>query len=68
MRSLGSFLTIIGVIAIITNYMDRVPRLLFWIYNWGDNVAWIIKIGLIVIGLILIFAAGSKKKSEETPQ
>jgi len=50
MKNFGGFLALLGIAAIVMNYLDRVPRLLMWIYNWGDNVAWAIKIGLVVIG------------------
>ena len=26
------------------------PKVLAWIYNWGDGVAWGIKIALVVVG------------------
>ncbi|WP_379972621.1 hypothetical protein [Eikenella halliae] len=29
---------------------NYVPKVLFWIYNWGDGVAWGIKIALVVVG------------------
>ena len=37
------------------DFFNYVPKLLFWIYEWGDGVAWIIKIALIVVGGILWF-------------
>lgn len=53
-----------GLFAIILNFVDRVPTLLMWIYNWGETPAWIIKIGLVVVGAILYFA-GPKPAVEE---
>lgn len=53
-----------GAFAIILNFMDRVPTLLAWIYNWGDAVAWSIKIGLIVVGAVLFFMGGSSQSSQ----
>ncbi|WP_298139412.1 hypothetical protein [Flavobacterium sp.] len=55
MKNFGGFLALLGIAAIVMNYLDRVPRLLMWIYNWGDNVAWGIKIGLVVVGGALYF-------------
>lgn len=55
-----------GLFAIILNFFDRVPSILMWIYNWGEGVAWAIKIGLIVVGAILFFM--DKPASEELPE
>jgi hypothetical protein len=63
MRNIGSFMALLGIAAIVMNYLDRVPRLLMWIYNWGDTVAWAIKIGLVVVGGALYFLG---PKDEET--
>lgn len=49
MKRIGSYMAIVGIVAIVMNFLDRVPTLLMWIYNWGDTVAWIIKIGLVVV-------------------
>jgi hypothetical protein len=57
MKNIGSFMALLGIAAIVMNYLDRVPRLLMWIYNWGDTVAWTIKIGLVVVGGALYFLA-----------
>jgi hypothetical protein len=63
MKSIGSLMFLFGAASVVFGFMDRVPRLLMWIYNWGDGVAWAIKIGLIVVGAILYFM-GSKSKAE----
>jgi hypothetical protein len=60
MKKIGSFFIIIGLLAIVLNYINRVPRLLMWIYQWGEGVAWGIKISLIVLGAIL-YLAGRKR-------
>lgn len=59
MRKLGGYMIFFGAFAIVLNFMDLVPTLLAWIYNWGETTAWIIKIGLIVLGAILYFMEGS---------
>lgn len=61
MKSIGSLMMILGVLAIVFDFFNRVPRLLAWIYNWGDGVAWAIKIGLIVLGAVLYFATGKNQ-------
>ena len=57
LKKAGSYMALLGIFAIVLNFMDRVPRLLMWIYLWGDTVAWIIKIGLVVVGGALFFFA-----------
>ena len=49
MKNFGSFLLLLGVLAIVLDFFNYVPKLLFWIYEWGDGVAWIIKIALIML-------------------
>ena len=53
MKSFGSLLFILGLLAIGLNFVNAVPKVLAWIYLWGDGVAWDIKIGLVVVGAIL---------------
>ncbi len=65
MKNIGSTLFVLGVLAIVLNYLDRVPRLLMWIYNWGETTAWAIKIGIILLGAILYFI-GYKKEQNST--
>lgn len=50
MSKIGSFIFIIGVLAIVLDFLGRVPKVLFWIYSWGETTAWIIKIALVVVG------------------
>lgn len=64
MKKIGGILVFLGVFAIILNFLDRVPSVLVWIYNWGNGTAWGIMIALVVIGVILFFIP-KKKKIEE---
>lgn len=52
-----------GLFAIVLNFFDRVPSILMWIYEWGEGVAWAIKIGLVVVGAVLFFLG--KPETEE---
>ncbi|PWG06455.1 hypothetical protein [Polaribacter aquimarinus] len=65
MKKVGSYMAIFGLLAIVLNFVDRVPTLLMWIYNWGDTTAWVIKIGLVVVGAVLYFMGGASASSEE---
>jgi len=64
MRSFGSLLLLLGVLAIVLDFVGRVPKLLVWIYSWGDGVAWVIKIAIILVGAALFFL-GKKKEQEK---
>ena len=68
MRKLGMYMAFFGLFAIVLNFFDRVPTILMWIYNWGEGVAWGIKIGLIVVGAVLFFMGNSEEEPEELPQ
>lgn len=63
LKSIGSFLVIVGLAAIVFGFMERVPRILQWIYDWGEGPAWAIKIGLVVLGAVL-YVLGNKQKTE----
>ncbi len=53
MKSLGSTLFILGLLAFVLNFMNAVPKVLAWIYEWGEETAMWIKIGLMVGGAAL---------------
>ena len=55
MKTIGTYMVIFGILAIILNFFNAVPRLLAWIYNWGEGVAWGIKIAFVIVGAILYF-------------
>ncbi len=61
MKKIGSLMVFFGFFAIVLDFVNAVPRILAWIYNWGNNVAWAIKIGLLVIGALL-WLAGSRQE------
>jgi hypothetical protein len=64
---IGATMAVLGLLAIVLNFLDRVPRLLIWIYNWGEGTAWVIKILFVVIGATLYFMAkrGGEAAQEE---
>jgi len=65
MKSIGSILFLYGIIAIIMNFFNAVPRLLVWIYNWGEGTAWAIKIAFVVVGGALWLIANKNEVKEE---
>jgi hypothetical protein len=65
LKSIGSLLVIFGLAAIVFGFMDMYPKILFWIYDWGEGTAWAIKIGFVVIGAVL-YVMGNKQKTAAT--
>ena len=66
MKKIGGYMVFFGILAIVLNFLNRVPTILMWIYNWGETVAWAIKIGLIVIGAVLYFMGKNSEEETET--
>ncbi|MFB6454005.1 hypothetical protein ACE38W_01945 [Chitinophaga sp. Hz27] len=63
MQKIGSFFVIIGLLSIVAGFFNYVPKILIWIYNWGDAVAWGIKIGLLVFGSALYLLSAKTRNS-----
>ncbi|MGJ1432456.1 hypothetical protein ACR79M_13150 [Sphingobacterium spiritivorum] len=67
MQKIGSFMVVIGILAVILGFFNYVPKILMWIYQWGEGMAWGIKIGLIVLGgLLYLLAAKSPEQVESS--
>ncbi|BAO76269.1 hypothetical protein [Winogradskyella sp. PG-2] len=64
MRKIGGYLAVISIALIILPFVGLTVRFTDWIYDWGETVAWAIKIGLIVLGAVLYFMG--KPGVEET--
>lgn len=65
MRRLGGILAFLGVFAIGLDFVGRVPTFLIWIYNWGEGVAWGIKIALVVLGGLMFLLAPKAEDASE---
>lgn len=65
MENIGSTMVVLGILAIVLDFFNYVPKVLFWIYEWGDGVAWGIKIALIVVGGLLWLMGRGQAASEE---
>ncbi|VAW12704.1 hypothetical protein MNBD_BACTEROID03-2395 [hydrothermal vent metagenome] len=65
MSKIGLYMGIAGILAIVLDFLGRVPKILFWIYSWGDGVAWAIKIGLVVVGAALFFMGTRNSASKD---
>ncbi|MDF1548420.1 MAG: hypothetical protein P1P88_11405 [Bacteroidales bacterium] len=58
LTNLGGFLAISGIISCILYFIDYQLKILAWIDTWGNTMGWVIRIGLILVGLALFFIAG----------
>ncbi|MBV2228110.1 MULTISPECIES: hypothetical protein [Sphingobacterium] len=67
MKNIGSILFIYGILAIIMNFFNAVPRILLWIYNWGEGTAWLIKIAFVLVGAAIWWFSGKDEVKDETP-
>lgn len=65
MKNFGSLLFLYGMLAIIMNFFNAVPRILIWIYNWGEGTAWLIKIAFVLVGAALWWFAGKDEVKDE---
>jgi len=54
MKSIGSLLIFYGILTIVLDFFNYVPRIMQWVYSWGDTTAWILKIGVVVVGYLLL--------------
>ena len=68
MRKIGSYLAIIGIALIVLPYIGLTIVFTDWIYDWGETVAWAIKIGLIVLGAVLFFIGKPEAEEMELPE
>lgn len=65
MKKIGSIMVFYGVFAIILNFFNAVPRLMFWIYSWGETLAWVIKIAFVVVGGAMWLMANKSEEKQE---
>ena len=65
MKSFGSTLFILGLLAFGLNYMNAVPKVLAWIYNWGEDTAMWIKAGVTGGGALIWLLGHFAEKGEQ---
>jgi hypothetical protein len=54
MKTAGIWLLIFGVGSIALNFLGMEFKILMWIDNWGVEVGWGIRVGLAVVGAVLL--------------
>ena len=60
MRQLGFLLLLLGLASAVVYFMNMEMKVLRWIDNWGDGVAWGIRGGLVALGGLLVVATKPK--------
>ena len=65
MKTIGTYLSLAGVISCILLLLDRNLTILMWIDNWGETTGWAIRIGFIVVGLIMFFLGSDSPEEAE---
>lgn len=63
MASLGGFLLIAAIVSSALHFTNYELRIFMWIYTWGENMAWAIRGGAALLGIILMLI-GSKMDDE----
>ena len=61
--SFGGIAALFGVASIILSFFDFNLVLLMWVDFWGETIAWVIRVGLIVIGLAVYFMMKENDKA-----
>ncbi|QKX05237.1 hypothetical protein HN014_10000 [Aquimarina sp. TRL1] len=61
MSKIGRYLFFIGLISTVLNFLNYELRILMWIDSWGTAVGWGIRIGLTVLGLVLMMLSKTAK-------
>ncbi len=54
----GAFLALIGVLSAVLSIFNYNLRILMWVDAWGSTTGWLIRGGLVIIGLFLLLVIG----------
>jgi len=71
MRSIGSFLILLGAGSAVLYFIGYEFRYLMWIDNWGETVGWGIRGALVVVGGAMMFfdkPAADDSDEEDAPE
>lgn len=60
MRALGLILLLFGLATIVLYFTETRVEWLDWIGTWGENAAWGIRGGAVLVGLLLLSAGGKR--------
>ncbi len=65
MKGIGIILILIGLVSIGLNLFDTGfdLKILSWVDQWGANIGWAIRGGVLVLGILLWFIGQSSSRS-----
>ncbi len=66
--SIGGIVALFGLVSMILSFFNYNLKILLWIEAWGETVSWVIRVGLIVVGLALYFLVNVTDEDEVTPK
>ena len=67
MGSLGKWLLFFGIGSAVLHSFGYEFRLLMWIDHWGEQMGWVIRIGLMLVGAGLWGASSFGNKGDPSP-
>ena len=56
MRFIGVVIIVIALVSAGVYFLDMNFIFLTWVNHWGENIGWVIRGGMVLLGLILYFA------------
>ena len=60
----GGAAALFGFVSIVLSFFNYNLRILMWIDSWGETMAWVIRIGLIIVGLAVYFVMNVPDEEE----
>lgn len=64
----GGAAALFGLVSIVLSFFNYNLRILIWIDSWGETMAWVIRIGLIAVGLAVYFIMNVSEEEEVLPE
>ncbi|MGI9405962.1 MAG: hypothetical protein ACR2O4_06285 [Hyphomicrobiaceae bacterium] len=65
MQGFGGLLFLLGAGSVVLHFLNMEFRLLSWIDNWGPEIGWAIRAGMIVVGAALwLMSSGGGDEGE----
>ena len=65
MFNIGKLMALFGAVSIGLQFINYELKLLQWIDMWGPNIGWGIRIGLVVVGCVLMGLGMSGNDGED---
>lgn len=60
----GGAAALFGFVSIVLSFFNYNLRILMWIDSWGETMAWVIRVGLIIVGLAVYFVMNVPDEEE----